>query len=487
MASGLRSGLIYSILYDALDFPGKTLRRVGSKLLRGDQSRAIARSSRWEQVIVRLDLYIKEGQPPGYGTGFFLNVPGSRQDVIVTAGHNLVQPGRDGPKVTPKIGIRLIDSEIHSQVTEFVTPDAYHIASRYKSSPGPMADSADDYGVILIDRPIVNGTPRPREAFGFNIVLAAMDLTTDQPGSMLSAHVGGYPGLHQDRNLDIPPKFGFGSGHFGKYADRHLYYHGGTDQGMSGGPIWVNFLGEEIVVGIHNKHEEQPGEGNRGARLGLDVIQDICNWTGVNDGILKKTIKAHGANSKDHPEGFFIQATLQSDKPDCAESPCYAYSGPIRDPTLTTFDIIIAQTSPTYSCSVNTFYIIASSVSNGPRRFLEFHTSPNLAPEQVVLTEKPTPRTLVKLYQKGGSRRGAPADTDFNARNPFQVRVIQNHDTQTLPKSQPYPEFKLTLWSEDIPPVDDPFGLDRARLGLIIRAQRFKTKPPRDFEDFLLQ
>jgi len=65
-------------------------------LVRGDHFRAFSDRQKWKEVIVGLDLHIiTNGQLQlAYGTGFFLNVPGTGQDVIVTAGHNLIRPAK---------------------------------------------------------------------------------------------------------------------------------------------------------------------------------------------------------------------------------------------------------------------------------------------------------------------------------------------------------------------------------------------------------
>jgi len=234
---------------------------VPDKPVRGgsDQARTVSNTDtdtdtdKWNRVAVRLDLNIvTNGELQlEYGTGFFLNVPGATQDVIVTAGHNLIKPAKDAqsqPELTSNIDVQ-ITSEEGKIITETVTPDRYHICTKYKEQLSATADPADDYGVILLDRPIVSGVPKPRDAFGYNIVLAAMDLSTPEPGTVLAGQVGGYPGNKQGAPTDRP-KFSFAPAGFGKHADRQLDYHAGTDQGMSGGPVWVRFLGDDIAVGI---------------------------------------------------------------------------------------------------------------------------------------------------------------------------------------------------------------------------------------------
>ncbi|RPB27338.1 hypothetical protein L211DRAFT_846162 [Terfezia boudieri ATCC MYA-4762] len=405
----------------------------------------------WSEVIVRLDLnIITNGQLQiGYGTGFFLNVPGAAHDVIVTAGHHLIRPAKDAqsqPELTSKIDVQITNEE-GNIMTETVTPDRYHICTKYKKQPSQTTDSADDYGVILLDRPIVGGVPTPRKAFSYNIILAAMNLSTSEPGTMLAGHVGGYPGNKQDIPTDHL-KSSSVTASFGKHGERQLYYHADTGQGMSGGPVWVKFQGDDIAVGIQ--------------------------WAGADTGLLDKVISVHqGISPSPLGDPLLIQCGIQTKKKVGVESLCYSWSGPTRDPELTCFDIIPAKCSPTYKNGPggNNFYLICHKApgrtTNASPRFLMFDTDPNVTPKQVGYTSKPEGACLVKLDQ--GQQSAGPGT--FNPSQPFKIVTLQNHDLESLSKSKPHPEFKLTFWTEDIPPADDEFGLERARLGLIMRAE----------------
>jgi hypothetical protein len=214
-----------------------------------DQSGATSTPVEWPRAICRLDLYIDAGSGrPAVGSGFFLNVPGATKDVFVTAGHNLIRPQTDPdskPRRTSKIGIRCHDAK-GKPTTVMVTDADYHITEQYEQSQAPE-NAVHDYGIILLDRPRSdNGDPQPRYGFGFNVVLAAMDLRSEEPGA-LTALVGGYPGKD---NGGEKLCFSHGTGTFGEHKDRQVLYHAPTDQGMDGGPVWVNYGGEDIVVGI---------------------------------------------------------------------------------------------------------------------------------------------------------------------------------------------------------------------------------------------
>ncbi|KAF8418780.1 hypothetical protein BGX38DRAFT_1310538 [Terfezia claveryi] len=405
-----------------------------AKPVHGDSSQS-PDTGNWSEVIVRLDLnIITNGQLQiGYGTGFFLNVPGAAQDVIVTAGHHLIRPAKDAqsqPELTSRIDVQITNEE-GNILTETVTPVRYHICTKYKKQPSQTADSADDYGVILLDRPIVGGVQTPRKAFGYNIILAAMDLSTSEPGTMLAGQVGGYPGNKQDVPTDHP-KSSFVPAGFGKHGERQLCYHANTDLGMSGGPVWVKFLGDDIAVGIQ--------------------------WAGADTGLLDKVISVHqGKTPSPLGDLLLIQCGIQTKKKVGVELLCYSWSGPTRDPELTCFDIIPAKCSPTYKYGPggNNFYLIChkapGQIANASYRFLI--------------------ACLVKLEQE---KQSAGPGT-FNPSQPFKIVTLQNHELENLSKSKPHPEFKLTFWTEDIPPPDDEFGLERARLGLIMREELYAS------------
>jgi len=226
-----------------------------------------------------------------------------------------------------------------------------------------------------------------------------------------------------------------------------------------------------------NKHEEKAREGNRGARLGLETLQNIFLWAGADTGLLDKVLSVHQGKSPSplkHP--LLVQCGIQTKRKDGVEPLCYSWSGPKRDPELTSFDIIPAQCAPTYALGGNSSYIISHKATgptaDAPPRFLRFDTNPNATPKQVSYTSKPDGACLVRFEQ--GKKGAGPAT--FQPNDPFKILTSQNHDLEGLPKSKAYPEFKLTFWTEDIPPPDDPFGLERARLGLIMRAQRYVSK-----------
>lgn len=216
-----------------------------------DTSRATTNVSWLSQVIVRLDLYLDSdlSTPSAVGSGFFLNIPGTTKDVIVTAGHNLIRPPKQGqstPERVQKIDVRVKGAD-GKWSTQSVTHTQCFIAEPYEKSP-TAANAIYDYGVILLDRAKADET---RDALGFNIVLASMDPSSQSlgPGDVgLVSSVGGYPAVSNSEDGD--PELETANGRFAQHAERQVHYTAASNQGMSGGPIWVNFGGETVVVGI---------------------------------------------------------------------------------------------------------------------------------------------------------------------------------------------------------------------------------------------
>ncbi|KAA8894574.1 hypothetical protein FN846DRAFT_973511 [Sphaerosporella brunnea] len=439
-----------------------------------DSLRDAANPEHWARAVCRLDLYLNPGsEPPRVGSGFFLNVPGTDKDVLVTAAHNLTRPPTDPggkPKRTQKIGIRTHDAS-GRPTTVMATPSDYLITEQYEQSQTPE-NAVHDYAVILLDRLVVDGKPKPRDAFGFNVLLAAMDLRSKEPGVELAAWVGGYP--VKDNKSDAP-HFKPETGSFGRHEERQVLFNAGTDRGMSGGPVWVRYEGEEIVVGIQNYCDEVKGVGNRGTRLELRTLQDICRWSGADLGLLDKAIKVN--DSKPSPgiskDGLFLQLGSSESSSTTSVPLGYARSGYRRNPLLTTFDILPAQASPSYIPNKQPQFAIVRGRDPNIRRFFQFETDPTAVPRQISGVQKLNQKCLVQLDQGLG-----PYDV---ATNPFRILIAPHHQGGT-------PLYKLVLSPWDIPPYDNTFGMAPECLGLLIRARGAKltVKEPFEYEEYCL-
>ncbi|KAI1409213.1 hypothetical protein F5Y13DRAFT_182117 [Hypoxylon sp. FL1857] len=228
---------------------------------------------RWEDWVVKLT-FEKFGSEK-HGNGFYINVPNATYDVILTAGHNLVEK-----ELQYCSNIRILDDPFKKDEIQ-VTPDMIRVCQRYFEDPDEL-NAIYDYGVILLKR---DKRDRVR-GFGFNLMLGLApfrentDSAEDEEKDLLQdreVYVSGYmPG---DSPLDDPPRRSEGKC---IRANAHqLQYRADTIAGMSGGPVWIGFRGVETVVAIHNYGAENKGQGNRGSRLNLNVWRTIFEWVGV--------------------------------------------------------------------------------------------------------------------------------------------------------------------------------------------------------------
>ncbi|KAI8963486.1 hypothetical protein F5Y11DRAFT_356292 [Daldinia sp. FL1419] len=232
---------------------------------------------RWEDWVVKLS-FEKLGSEK-HGNGFYVNVPNATYDVILTAGHNLV----DGPQHYCS-NIKIVNDPLEEIVKDpldekdiLVNPDMIRVSSKYFEDPGEL-NAAFDYGVILIERQ----TLKRHRGFGFHIMLGpASQLSTECENKDVlqdrMVYVCGY--TPKDSPLENQPRRSEGKC---VAANKfQLRYDADTEQGMSGGPVWIGFRGVETVVAIHTYGEEDDGSGNKGTRLNLDVWRDIFSWCRV--------------------------------------------------------------------------------------------------------------------------------------------------------------------------------------------------------------
>ncbi|KAI0011060.1 hypothetical protein F4779DRAFT_626740 [Xylariaceae sp. FL0662B] len=226
---------------------------------------------RWEDWVAKLS-FEKLGSEK-HGSGFYVNIPNAAFDVIVTAGHNLV----DKPQHYCS-NIRIVNATDEIPVT----PDMIRVCQRYFDDPDEL-NAIYDYGIILLKR----GRQERLRGFGFNLMLGLApssgegtksseeeekDMLQDRP-----LYVCGYE--PNDKPSDRPP--GRSEGQCIRPSRHQLQYKANTKPGMSGGPVWIGFRGVETVVGIHNYGAETESSGNRGSRLNLDVWRTIFGWLDV--------------------------------------------------------------------------------------------------------------------------------------------------------------------------------------------------------------
>lgn len=167
-----------------------------------------------------------------YGTGFFINLPSTKYDVILTAGHNLVNE----EKVRAKNLTIIYHGNHMEKVTEF------KICPRYEeflgTNPKPPTHVNNDYGVILL--PKDEGQADKRLGLGLDL---SLNIDPSLQG-LRDAFVSGYGDGVGSMTLrtGFSPLKGVGN--------KIEYYLESKEQGMSGSPIWVTHDGQMTVIGI---------------------------------------------------------------------------------------------------------------------------------------------------------------------------------------------------------------------------------------------
>ncbi|KAH8887284.1 hypothetical protein GQ53DRAFT_827448 [Thozetella sp. PMI_491] len=228
---------------------------------------------RWGKWVVKLE-FKKLGEAR-QGNGFYVNIPNKAFDVILTAGHNLV----DAPKQYCT-DIRIVTATGKTPVS----PDMIHVCQRYSDDPSEL-NAIYDYGVILLRR-----SSPTQQGFGFGCSLM-LGLAQDE--DMLQdrlLYVSGY------RPWEFPPAQPRKSeGNCVSSGEDQLQYKAKTEEGMSGGPVWLGFRGVETVVAIHNYGADDDSQGNKGSRLNLDVWRTVCKW--VNTGWTSSSLNYLGSST----------------------------------------------------------------------------------------------------------------------------------------------------------------------------------------------
>jgi V8-like Glu-specific endopeptidase len=167
-----------------------------------------------------------------YGTGFFVNFPSTNYDVILTAGHNLVNE----EKVRAQNLIVIYYGSRKEKVAEF------KICPQYEEllgvNPKPPSHGYYDYGVILLPKDECQADKR----LGLGLDLS-LNIHPSLQG-LKDAFVSGYgDGVG---NMPLQTCFSPLKG----LENQIEYYQGTAEQGMSGSPVWVTYDGQMTVIGL---------------------------------------------------------------------------------------------------------------------------------------------------------------------------------------------------------------------------------------------
>lgn len=259
-----------------------------------------------EKMVVQLSF--DQGKGELNGTGFYINLPGAKEDIILTAGHNLISETKQRSTSLCVLG---------SAVPITVSDEKFKICSRYEDDPGPK-QAVYDYGAIFVPRG-ANNYNQPKLGFGYSLKLG---IDEDLKGRV---HVTGYKGREKKANPKNRPAGGAASSSLGELVESsgryagdgsQLLYEADTEQGMSGSPVWIEHNGYPTVVGIHNHGaEKEKGKTadqgkkkkrNRGTQINLNVLRDVCQWAGIGQFGKRLRVKQNGVR----PQGLYLNFSM---------------------------------------------------------------------------------------------------------------------------------------------------------------------------------
>ncbi|KAL2857464.1 hypothetical protein BJX68DRAFT_263030 [Aspergillus pseudodeflectus] len=206
-----------------------------------------------ENWVVKLE-FTNDGSK-SVGTGFFINVPGAKAHVILTAAHNLFD---NESKKFP-------DLVVKRRGNEPIKPEGLEIHKCPDYDPARRTyDPEHDYGVIIV--PKETNEEEGGIGFGFALSLATEDL------SQKTLELTGYYPQSDEREREksttkkkAPNEVGavvasletYSGECLGSYPG-YLEYDIGTIQGLSGSPVWMPYKGHETVVAVQYAYSPSP-------------------------------------------------------------------------------------------------------------------------------------------------------------------------------------------------------------------------------------
>ncbi|KAK6499519.1 hypothetical protein TWF506_004149 [Arthrobotrys conoides] len=187
-----------------------------------------------------------------YGTGFYLNIPDTKFNVVVTAGHNLINEEK---VLSENIEIQ----EPNGKSIKVETSDVF-ISESYQKNPNAK-NAQNDYGAILTKREGVDSA----KGFGFSLKFRHEELM-GLPLGVTGYRIGSDPG-EPDTS----------SGFCTRAWPDQVEYEVTTEKGFSGSPVYLPCKGHDVAIAIHHGQKKKA----IGTRLNEKVLCDIFRFSRV--------------------------------------------------------------------------------------------------------------------------------------------------------------------------------------------------------------
>ncbi|KAK6504691.1 hypothetical protein TWF481_006630 [Arthrobotrys musiformis] len=234
-----------------------------------------AKVGRRNEWIVKLQF--QQGGKTSTGTGFYLNVPDMKSNIILTAGHNLIDEKGNESK-----NLEILRPKGSSTKEEII--GKFYIPKSYRENP-TAKNAINDYGAIITKRGEGVDTAK---GFGFSLKTGGENLK----GRPLE--VSGY------RGESDPGEPHTSSGHCLRSLPDQIEYEVMTEPGLSGSPVYLPYKGHDVAVAIHHGHKKGKAIGTR---LDERVLCDIFRFAGV--GHEGKSLKV--VHPKAHSLGMYLR------------------------------------------------------------------------------------------------------------------------------------------------------------------------------------
>lgn len=184
------------------------------------------------------------------GTGFFINLPDAPDNVILTAGHNLIRSSGERTREM-KVHITLLPAQPNCApqiLVQDVDPSTIRICPDFEKNPVASENKINDWGMILLP-----ATKPKRPGFGFNLRLAFQEF-----GKKVRAYDEAKDKIVETAYIPHMRVTSFTAERSGplvvegeeRLRKDQLEYSIDTEEGMSGSPVWMEDRGGECVVAI---------------------------------------------------------------------------------------------------------------------------------------------------------------------------------------------------------------------------------------------